>query len=385
MKKGELLWAGLILLAGLAISNSTGQKIDRAMENQVEIIINHKEPYKVAGEPSSFSLEEEFAIDTATIEITRTGLYDIFDFAIDTQGNIYCVPLAQNFEKFIIKFDKNGRFLDSFIKRGQGPGEITRSASLAINHKDEIEVFQVMPYKFARFKNDGTPLAEKSFPIPYMRACTLENGRYLVYGPMDASGQDEVQIPLSLLDTDLKTVKELDRSRSPIPSVAPKMKFSNFVFQWSISRGKIFVANEERGYEILVYDLNGRLLRKIRKDYKPVKINEDVKQQFKKNSRFADKVEFPEHWGPFQSIFADDQGRLFVTTYEKGTVPGEYIHDIFNGDGLFIGRKSFKHFSRNKFGYDVPLPVVIKKNRLYGLQEGEGGYKKLVVSRIIWE
>jgi hypothetical protein len=90
-----------------------------------------------------------------------------------------------------------------------------------------------------------------------------------------------------------------------------------------------------------VFDWDGSALKKIRKDFKPIKFQ--MSEVDKKNiiaERPGLKVSFPESWTPFGSFFADDEGRLYVQTYETGDAPNEYIYDIFNGEGIFICRRS---------------------------------------------
>lgn len=50
------------------------------------------------------------------------------------------------------------------------------------------------------------------------------------------------------------------------------------LFIWRVSAEHIYIANEERGYEILDYDLEANLRRKIRKDYRPVAATNEVKR-----------------------------------------------------------------------------------------------------------
>ena len=157
-------------------------------------------------------------------------------------------------------------------------------------------------------------------------------------------------------------------------------------FQWSLSKGHLFIANEHRGYEIPVFDFDGNLIRKIQKEYHPVTIPSEIKEKFKEvYTRFADRTYFPKNFDPFQGIFTDDQGRLFVATYEQGENPGEYIHDIFNAEGVFIGRKSLNHFATAKDGAPVALNAHLKNNRLYCLQTDDMGYMRIAVYEIRWE
>ena len=151
---------------------------------------------------------------------------------------------------------------------------------------------------------------------------------------------------------------------------------------WSVSKSYVYVANEERGYEIWAYDLDGNLVRKIKKEYKKVPISEEYKKKKIDSSPdiFKKMTFFPEFFPPYQSFFTDDRGRLFVMTYEEGENPGEFITDIFNNEGAFIGRKSLSIWVFNSI-----LWAKIKKNFLYSLKEKKSGYKELVVQKVTWE
>ena len=116
--------------------------------------------------------------------------------------------------------------------------------------------------------------------------------------------------------------------------------------QWSISNGRIYIGNKFNGYEFLVYDLNGTLVRKIRKDHNPLKVSQQLKDNVIKRfdtpslnqDKIKDKIFFPNNMPLFQYFFSDDVGRLYVMTYEKGEGEKDYIYDIFNPDGIFISR-----------------------------------------------
>jgi len=70
----------------------------------------------------------------------------------------------------------------------------------------------------------------------------------------------------------------------------------------------------------LIYDTEGKLLQKIRKEYNPVPVTQSYKTEYVK---------------------------LFVMTYEPGNNTGEFIYDVFNEDGIFFYRTSLKILHRN--------------------------------------
>jgi hypothetical protein len=154
---------------------------------------------------------------------------------------------------------------------------------------------------------------------------------------------------------------------------------------WSVSREKIFTGHQDRGYDIFVYDFDGRPIRKIRKEYAPVPVPEAHKKEFRKqfeSPQFKDilaKLYFPDGMPPFIGFTSDEDGRLYVMTYEAGKQPGEFLFDIFNPEGVFILRKAIRVY-QNFMG----MFVKVRNGRLYSVQEKENGYKEFIVSRLIW-
>jgi len=132
-----------------------------------------------------------------------------------------------------------------------------------------------------------------------------------------------------------------------------------------------------------VFDLDGNLVRKIRKEYEKIPIpGEFIEEQMKDMDEARKKVTvFPKSFPPFQAFFNDEMGRLYVKSYEKGEDSGEYIFDIFNVDGIFVGRKNLRIFSS-------PDPIkgaTVKQNLLYCINEKDSSYKELVVYKMRWE
>jgi hypothetical protein len=82
-------------------------------------------------------------------------------------------------------------------------------------------------------------------------------------------------------------------------------------------------------------------------------------------------------------FFTDDEGRIFVMTYEPGVRPGEYLWDIFDSDGAFIARIGLNIEWAGL--YVGPRYTFIKNGRLYGHRVKESGYHELIVYRVTWK
>ena len=388
MKKKSLL---IIILIFLCFCAPEGEKVEKIIEDGVEVVINRIEPYSIKGEPSAFTLEEEFSIDTEDDKIAELGLTDIGgSFDVDSSGNVYIIN-PKGSESIIFKFDRNGNFIRSFSRRGQGPGELLAfpfpSLYLVVDHEDNIAVTDSRNHKISFFKEDGRLVKEKKIDTNIYEAFPLENGNYVAYiSVMDATRDFINQNPVTLFSHEFEEIKELDKQLIPNPIIGKRLKGIWHVISWTVAKGKIYTGFQERGYEIFVYDLEGKLLRKIQKEYKHVPVSQEYKDKFMKRFEaeifdpIRKKIYFPDSMPPLLSFFSDDEGRLFVMTYEEGENPGEYIYDIINPDGVCVGRKSLKVFHD-----ESGLYATMKKGRFYCLNEKESGYKKLTAYKVRWE
>lgn len=394
MKKIAIL---IVALTFFPFCISKQSKVEKTVEDGVEVVINHLEPYKIKGEPAALILEEVLSIDTEKDEIAATGLTDIAYFDVDSEGNTYFLLPAKGQERLIFKFDRKGNFVTSFGRSGQGPGELGTPYHFVINNRDEILICEAYRRKLIIFDKDGKTFKEISKDLHMVTAIPLQNGNYIVRFPHGRDREDKyLSVSYDLYSSDFLEIKELDRF-SKIPNIGllenSKEKIINGI-GWSLigqaSTTKIYIGNSERGYEILVFDLEGNLMRKIRKDYKPVDVSEDYKNKYMKPyvesqdelmKAWGEKIYFPKSWYPYHSFFTDEQGRLYIMTYEDGENPGEKIFDIFNPDGVFIARKSLNIY----WHPGGALYGKVKANHLYCLREKENGFKELMVYKMKWE
>jgi len=385
MKKVILLT--LIVFCFLSCS-SKSDKIERIWEDGVEVIINHIEPYKIEGQLSELILEEEFRIDTERDEMAEIGLGDIFCFDVDSEGSIY-FRVLKNVECLLYKFDRHGNFIKCFGRKGQGPGEFQFGPLIAINCEDKIVIKDTAKIVF--FNKNGNFIKEiqKDFVRIRMFA-PLKNGNYLAYSielvPDDPKIFDCTC--LGLYDSEFNKIKEIGRIVATSPYIGKGMSGVREVVFMGVSESHFFAGNSQKGYEIGVYDLDGRLIRKIKKEYKPVPVTEEYKKSLLepggRTENNGSRYYFPKHMPPFQSLFTDDEGWLFVRTYEEKKAQ-EYTYDIFNPDGVFVARKSIEHFEIDIRGLPSPRCIKAKNNRLYCLREKKSGYKELVVYKMRWE
>jgi hypothetical protein len=377
------LWA--LFFVSIFVGAQKIAKIERRVENGVEIIVNHLEPYKLAV-PQSLKLDEEFIIDLAADELIRAGLAEPTGLDIDSSGDINIWNQGKS-ENFIYKFDRKGKYLTSFGRRGQGPGELQFPTSFAINDRGVLVISDTLQRKMVILGKDGAYIrqAVADSPLIYPKA----NDRYVLILRESNPNEDYTSNTWILCDTNLKKLKELDRSKEVKYSLAKSIPALPPLSGCFLSKRNIFVAKYDKDYEIRVFNLDGTLERRILKEYKPVPLTGKRKENLIKRFErlpvdLRKKVIYPDSLLPFQCAFADDEVRLYVMTYEETGKPGEFWYDIFDKDGVFVGRMKLDNYGQYGVTREGPTFAMAKAGRLYYFREKVDGFKDLVICRMSW-
>jgi hypothetical protein len=382
MKRAVFLFLFVFLLTACSTQKSG---VERTIEDGVEVILNRIEPHKERDTRSEFSLDKLFSIDTESDDVAETGLGDIASYDVDSLGNIYILGRRTGDES-IFKFDNKGKFLLSFGKKGQGPGEIQQASFIFVDHNDDIAVTDSGNNRVSLFSKNGIMKEEKKIASGVISACPLSNGNILVYENTVDPGSQYLINPFVLSDSKLNSIKELDSQKIRNPIKGERLKGTFHIFSWGVSTDKIFTGFQERGYEIFVYDFDGYMVRKIKKEYRPVPLSQAHKDEFMEafSSPFFDdirsKIYFPASMPPFLALTADEDGWLYVLTYEEEESSGECFFDLFDPEGVFVGRKSL-----NVYTDDTGFFVKIRNGRFYSLLEKGSGYKELAVFGMNWQ
>ncbi|MBN1273060.1 MAG: 6-bladed beta-propeller [Candidatus Aminicenantes bacterium] len=373
----------LLLVLGVCCGRHSGS-VRKSIENGVEVVLNSSEPYRIKGEPSSLNLEKVLVIDFGSDDIGEMGIAGAVDFEVDSEGSIYFFE-TNNEGDAVSKFDKRGAFVLSFGRRGQGPGEVQYAAWTGIDSRDNIIVSDNGNRKVLVFTKDGRLVRETQFPKDVGLIYPLENGHYFgLWEKYPATAPNSMYMwAFSLYSPDFDEIKLLDTQNVyDFNTQGTRGIHSRPFFMWKRGRGFLYIASEERGYEILVVDGEGSIVRKIRKEYTPVPVTEEtIAERKKRFEPYGEKPWFPKYWLPMSGFFVDDEGRIYVRTFERGPNPGEYFFDLFNPDGAFISRKAMNILTLG----DTEILAEARGGRLYCFQDKSDGYREFVVYRMTWE
>jgi hypothetical protein len=377
----------ILVAVCLSLCAPKAEKVDRVIENGVEVVLNPLHPVKTTSEPCHLSLQEGLTIDTEKDEIAKIGLTDMETFDVDSEENIYIIRW-QSDGNYIYKFDARGNFLKSFYRRGQGPGELEYGGTVTVLRNGEIMAKDPGAIKFLVFDRDGNWLREDQLGSYKDPEFELQDGKWLTF--WQDQELDFIYNHYGLCDSKFLNAKELEGFKWPNPQIANTIPAFGHPFILTASNKNIYLGKADSGYEIHVYTTDGNLHRKILKKYTSLRVPDEIKQKYAKpqSNPFLEarrkKIAFPDSMPPFRYAFADDEDRLYIMTYEKAKAPREYMYDIYDSRGVFRERMSLGNFGERGPWRESELKACAKNDRLYYVRQKENGYKELVVCRMNW-
>jgi len=338
----------------------------------VTIVKNPKEPIY---SEDIFSLEEELTIGEK--QGNEENMFsEIIDVGVDDEENICILDFK---EAHIKVFNKDGEYLTTIGKRGQGPGEIQRPMNLVITPGGKILVND----RGARFLHYFTLSGE------YIRSVRQTKLLSLIRPKVDS--QNNIVARIIVTDTDRVwsfVLKKFDSELNELYTIfsneyelSPQTRnlFIPDCF-WDVAKNDSIIWGYSDKYEFEVLDRAGRVTRKIIKDYTPVEITKEEKQKWIRDSYGETgippdtEVSWDRYHNAFRFMNIDDEGRIFVQTYEKTSNENGYFYDVFDSEGKYIAK--------------IPLkvrPRVWKKNKLYTVEEDEVGYQYVKRYKVTWK
>lgn len=356
---------GALLLFVIALAEQKPRwKGSITKEGDVIVVKNPKEPlYK----ENILAFKEELSIGGAEAQ-GNNAFSQIRTFAIDDAENVYVLDSK---EAHIKIFDKNGKYIRTFGRSGQGPGELELPQSISINKTTKEIIVQEISRRLSIFALDGKFLRNLSLKETWgLRVRTDSRGYiYVTEGVVDPKGS---QYLFKKFGPDMKLIAILSKTPAPTPvALNPFMAIA----YWEIDQDDKIVYGYPEDYEIQVFNLQNKLIKRISRKYDPVEVTEDEKKEQTKDTPpgINIKFDFPKYHSAYRRFFLDDQNRIFVQSWEKTEGGKKFLYDIFDEEGKFLAR--------------VPLkltPVILKKGKLYSLEEDDEGYQTVKRYAVTW-
>lgn len=280
----------------------------------------------------------------------------ISDIEIDEQGNVYLLDSQLSEVKI---YTKDGEFVRSMGREGEGPGEFRRPSALFFTDDGNVAVVQTIPGKIVLLTKEGEPAGD--FPLPQ----PADGGFQLLMGAAAQAGNVVLYMGRTQLNqaegmwTRTDFLASVDDKGNQLAEYAKKSNTINFAeaeldfAKWdTIERrwvvgpgGKVYACEKYDDYDISVWNSDGTLDKVIKREYKH-RAQTAKEKEFvtKMMTEFAKqipdcKVSVPDNCKDIENIFVRDDGTMWVLTSNgardlKDGVLGTF--DVYNKDGQFV-------------------------------------------------
>jgi hypothetical protein len=347
-------------------------------ENGVKVVKNPEEP--LYGE-IVFDLEEDLSIGNDSDE--NYMFYRPGGIATDSQGNIYIVDGGNN---RIQKFRRDGQYLQTIGRKGQGPGEFESPYDIWLDSEENIYVSEGM--KIQIFNKDGefTKSVKLVNFLTEFGITDEENILACGFGSSE-EGQTRELILFNLEGEKLKTIAIFP---SPMRIVRRGGNFFGFAHEYSPDL--VFCPINEEGavygyaleYRLFVIKSSGDVLfiieksgpsQSISRKEKDKVIQDFIDQQQQKWPKdvVEEGANFADHRPFYNRIIKDDNGNIYVRRLESVFDEGQTdAFDIFNREGYYL------------YKTEIPfMPHLIKGGYIYHVRtDEETGEIKIVRYRV---
>jgi hypothetical protein len=388
--RAKLLVAPVFLLGFLFTAFTADQwkgKIEK--EDGMTVIRNPKEP--LYGE-LVLELEQDLSIGREDDE--NYAFYKSITCALDRQENIYVLDFDQC---RIQQYDRDGKYVKTIGRKGQGPGEIESPVQIFIDSQDNIYIFQERQFKV--FRTDGgfvKSIALRSFLSDFF--ITRQGAFFALFFQIDEKTRANAVAEFDAEGNLVKTLASYpDEGFVTTPRKAGENVVSFFFSHEYNNRidfcpvgPESFCYGYSSEYKIFVVDAKGNAKFIIKKDDDPQPISGKEKgaiiDRHAKSRRAIigqisrSEIErgifFPKHKPFFNQFIADDKERIYVKRPTSSALdkepPKEYTFDVFSREGRCLYRTKMPF-----------IPRIIRNGHLYQIKmDEEAGLTKILRYKI---
>ncbi len=361
----------------LCIGLSAAQKADFLVENGVRLVKNAKDPVPHNGMILKPTLTEDLVIGGGG-SIEESSFARLTFICIDDEEDI----IALDGKDMCLKvFDKSGRFVRRFGRRGQGPDEIQTPRGMMLWGGKDIVILDSGNNRLSFYSKDGLCIKSVSLKGTQPYTPVMDSGGNCYGSALEFSAK--VGLKLLKFDPEFNPVSTVSSLEMPKENeIPPPELMEQFVFQIGEKSSLIWGVNSK--YELNFTDSDGRLFKRVSRAAVPEKVTRDLlaMEMRKRNpdrpipASLKVPPHYPKHFPFFSALISDDEGRVFVRTLE-GFGSGHASYDVFDQEGIYIAR--FKWPENEEI-------VAVKKAKVYSrIRENEDGIPIIKRYRIAWK
>jgi len=336
-------------------------KIERVSDS--DVISNPKQPISEDGFKIRIVFKEELSI--GEVDGDENYMFgNMIMFNTDDDGNFYVSDMDNH---RITKYSPEGKYLLSFGSEGQGPGEFQALNYIRFDKENNLYVNDSTNRRVSFFTRDGKYLKQIGTKHRFSNLHITSNDLIVAYKLDIAPDGSAMKMATAygLYDNKFNLISELFKDEISLPQPATRDESSmadslakmltktafrpNVIYTLS-NNDFIYLGYPEK-YVINLYSPEGKLMRKIMRDYDPIEVTDKDKENFEKRiresfsapiyteevkKRALQRIKYPKYKPAYQTFTLMENGWLAVIV---DSVEDEFsLFDIFNQDGKYIAQ-----------------------------------------------
>lgn len=321
------------------------------------------------------NLKKAWQVDKGGEELLiRSGM-----IRVDKDENVFIMELKHG---KIFVFDKEGKFLNTIGKRGEGPGEFRMAFSFFL--VDEYVVVPGMGGIFHYFQKDGKFVKTINTGFFVFPRAFLDSDRFImVKSDREGRGKDPEKISIYNLKTKKSVnIKEISpeklltaskggmrlviKDSQTTPGVEVTVTGDKIIFGKS---DKYLISKlDQKGKELMSFSIKGRERKQISEKFKRKRFENISLNGGKMPKDMVDQMVkgMPDVATYFNRIWIDKNGLIYVFVSDLENENGQEI-DIFSPEGKYLYHVNMSLGE----GYTIRSSIVIQGDFLYLFAEDE--------------
>ncbi len=317
-------------------------------------------------------------------------LFDPILFLVDDDENIY---IGERQDQVIKVFDSDGKYIMTIGAKGQGPGEFQMITYLVFTKDGELAVLDQMARRTNLFNSSGQFLKSFKWKTGYYQFILMKSSSYIISEIVYGGDRQFRWLYVKEIDFGGKEIQSYGNFTLSKPLIV-RDGSGTYYSSLPVSRRSIFKGDQKKDlfyhcvnntYIIEVYDITGKLLRKIDRPYEPVpftkKDAEEYRARFNYHKSGAVKkavkdMKMPKVKNIVSRMYIDDKSNLWILTNETKEKDDKILtaFDIFNSDGNYYA-KVWTEFTS----------FIFKKGKMYRMAIDQNtGYQTLKRYKVVW-
>lgn len=320
---------------------------------------------------TKFSLSKDLSIGVKSGD-ENYMFSEVSRVAVDFEGTIY----IQDEKNGCIKtFDQQGKFIKSFGKKGQGPGEIQSYGRMSLS-EDSLVIMDISNARLTFFSKDGE--FTRHVPIgKYRSPSAIVDSKGVIYGDILSFGDTPViqLIKFNSSFEPISTITTIEMPKQPPPGILMERIY------FKVRDDDSLVWGRTHKYEINILTSAGEPVKRIVKEFQPIEVTagslREVMQEKYPDRNIPKDFVIPNHFPKIFPIFdyfiCDDEGRIYVHHFmNKGE---NHFYDVFDSSGAQCAVLS--HTKAEGLAF-------IRNGKAY-FTSNDGEFPQLIIYKIKWD